>query len=324
MIMKTRMKNLMSGLLLGCAMLFPMTSCEDSNEPMGKGEVEFEITDAPTDDPSVKGVFVTVADLKVDGESVPGFTRQTIDLKAYQEGKTWLLAAAQEFDARTYNNITLVLDLDQDASGAEPGCYVLSKDNVKYKLQHTASGTLELTINKSLRVIRGTKATVVIDFDLRKSVVASPDAQVKYRFGSNNGLKAAIRVVDKDKTGTIKGSYTDDGGFASGKVIVYAYRKGTFNAGVETQAQGEDGLLFANAVSSAEVKQGLVGKVYTLAWLEEGEYELHFAAYEEDASGRMKFATMLSSETSAEGSLSGITVKGGLNLQVTSVITGNL
>lgn len=322
--MNTRMKNLVGGLTLGCAMFVAMISCEDSNEPMGKGEMEFEITDAPTDDPSVKGVFVTVADLKVDGESVPGFTKQTIDLKAYQEGKTKLLAGAQEFDARTYTNITLVLDLNQDASGAEPGCYVLSKDNVKYKLQHTASGTLELTINKSLRVIRGTKATVVIDFDLRKSVVASADEQVKYRFGSNNSLKAAVRVVDKSKTGTIKGSYTDDGGFASGKVIVYAYKKGTFNAAVETQAQGDDGVLFAKAVSSAEVKQGLIGKVYTLALLEAGEYELHFAGYDEDPSGRMKFSTMLASETSAEGSLGGIKVTGGLNINVSSVITGSL
>lgn len=321
--MKTRMKNLVSALTLGCAMLFAMTSCEDANESMGRGEMEFEITDAPTDDISVKGVFVTVADLKVDGESVPGFTKQTIDLKAYQEGKTKLLANAQEFDAKTYNNITLVLDLNQDASGSEPGCYVLSKDSEKYKLGSTASGTLELTLNKSLRVIRGVKTVAVIDFDLRKSVVTSEDAQVKYRFVNDNSLRAAVRVVDKSKAGTIKGSYSDEAGSASGKVIVYAYKKGTFTA-AETQAQGEDGLLFAKAVSSAEVKQGLTGKVYTLALLEEGEYELHFAAYEEDASGRIKFTTMLTSETSAEGSLGGIKVKGGLNVNVSSVITGNL
>jgi hypothetical protein len=45
-----------------------------------KGDARIEITDAPTDDPNVKAVFVTVADIKVDGKSWAGFDgKVTID-----------------------------------------------------------------------------------------------------------------------------------------------------------------------------------------------------------------------------------------------------
>src|SRR5258708_29601433 len=86
----------------------------NKKEPMGKGEAEFQITDAPSDDASIQGVFVTVADVKVDGQSLSGFTKQTIDLKAYQQGSTKLLGTAQ-FNAKAYSNVTLVLDTDLDA-----------------------------------------------------------------------------------------------------------------------------------------------------------------------------------------------------------------
>src|SRR5258706_11649969 len=61
------------------------TSC-NKDEPSGTGQVEIQVTDAPTDDASVKSVFVTVTEVRVDGTAISGFTKQTIDLKAYQDG----------------------------------------------------------------------------------------------------------------------------------------------------------------------------------------------------------------------------------------------
>lgn len=308
----------------GCAIAM-LASCDDSNEPVGKGDVEFEITDGPSDDASVKGVFVTVTDLKVDGKSVTGFARQTIDLKAYQEGKTKLLVKAQELDARTYENLTLVLDLNSDASGNAPGCYALTTDDVKYKLKSTGSGMAEITVNKDWRVAANTTNKIVIDFDLRKSIAYSSDPAIRYTFVSDANLGSAVRIVAKDRAGTIKGSYEEDGTLDADKVIVYAYRKGTFNASAETQAQSEDNILFANAVASAEVKSGLTGKGFTLALLEEGEYELHFAAHEEEPSGKLKFHTMLESETSVNGSAGGIiTLQAGTTVNITSIVAAEL
>lgn len=302
-----------------CAIL-ALTACDDSSEPMGKGEAEFEITDAPSDDTSVKGVFVTVADIKIDGRSVSGFAKQTIDLKAYQEGNTKLLGTAGKLDAKSYNNLTLVLDLETDANGNTPGCYVLTQDNTKYKLKNTTSGLTEVSINKDWRVVANTTSRIVMDFDLRKSIGYSDDPMVRYTFVTDDNLGAAVRLVARENAGTIKGSYEADSN--ADKIVVYAYKKGTFSAGTETAPQGENEMLFANAVASADVKQGLTGRNFTLAFLEEGEYELYFAAHSQNTSGRMTFQTLLTSETRIDGSVANlIKVQGGVTINVSGTIS---
>ena len=310
------------GALFSCAILM-LGACNNDSEPMGKGEAEFEITDASIDDANIESVVVTIADIKVNGNSLPGFTKQTIDLKAYFDGSTKVLGKG-EFDARTYENLVLVLDLDNDANGDSPGCYVLNQNNTKYKLKSTTTGTIEIPINKSWKVEKNTKTSMVMDFDLRKAIRYSDDPSVAYSFVSDNNLQAAIQVVAKAKTGTIKGSYQEDTNSNADKIIVYAYKKGTFNANIETQPQGVDNILFANARSSAEVKESLSGILYTLAFLEEGEYELHFAAYTRDTStGRYHFEARLQSETDVDGSVGNlITVKSGVTINVSSTIKG--
>jgi hypothetical protein len=299
-----------------------LTSCND-DEPMGKGDVEFEITDAPSDDASIKGVFVTVADLKVDGKSVSGFTKQTIDLKAYQEGKTKLLGATQ-LNSRTYSNLTMVLDLNQDANGNAPGCYVLNSENVKFKLRESDTGKAEITLTKSWNIKANTKTNIVLDFDLRKSIKYVDDVAVKYNFVSDNSLKAAVRVVAKQNTGAINGTYQEQESTNADMIVVYAYKKGTFNASTETQGTETENVQFRNSVTSAVVKESLGVKSYTLALLEEGEYELHFASYVKNSeTGRFSFNSRLQSQTSASGSIADVfKVNAGASLTVSSSVTG--
>ena len=313
----------MKGLLMVSAIAL-LSACNDDSEPAGKGEAQFEITDAPVDDANVKGVFVTVADVKVNGNSLQGFSKQTIDLKAYFEGKTKVLGTG-EFDARSYENVVLVLDLESDENGAAPGCYVLDQNDTKHQLKTTASGTTEVVVSKPWSVTRDATTNIVLDFDLRKAIRYA-DASGGYSFVSDNNLKAAVNLMTKAKTGTIKGSYEESSNSNADKIIVYAYKKGTFNAATETTAQGDDALLFAHAHSSAVVRQTITGNEFTLAFLEEGEYELHFAGYTSDAStGRYTFEGQLQSETSVNGSVSNlVTVKGGTTVNVSAIITGLL
>jgi hypothetical protein len=317
--------NWLNAVVLGGAILLLSACGNDSDEPMAKGEVEFQITDAPSDDANIKSVMVTVADVKVDGQSISGFTRQTIDLKAYQEGNTKLLGNA-ELDAKTYSNITLVLDLDTDVNGNSPGCYVLTKDDVKFKLKSTAIGKTDLILNQSWKVAGNAKTNIVMDFDLRKSIRYSDDTSIRYTFVSDNSLKSAVRIVVKENAGTIKGTYENESDVTTEKIIVYAYKKGTFNAAVETQPQGEDEVLFAKAVASTEVKETLSGNVYTLAFLEEGEYELHFIAYQKNTeTGRFMFASELEAETSVNGSVGKIIkVDAGASVSISAKIKGLL
>ena len=319
------MKSLswIKAIFLGCAVTM-FTACEnDSNEPMGQGEVEFEITDAPIDDANIKSAVVTVADVKVNGQSLSGFTKQTIDLKAYQDGNTKVLGGAV-MDAKTYSNVVLVLDLDADAQGNSPGCYVLTQDNVKYKLKSTTTGKTDITLGQSWKAVKDTKTKVVMDFDLRKSIRYSDDPAVQYSFVSDDNLRAAVRLVARNDAGSIKGSYQDDASVNADKIIVYAYKKGTFNATAETQGSGTDGVYFKNAVASAQVKETLTGRVFTVAFLEAGEYELHFAAYSMNATtGRATFEAMLQTETTVNGSVSNIIkVEASADVNISTSITG--
>lgn len=316
-----RMNWLKTFLMAGMVAVF--VSCNDDEGAVGKGEVEFEITDAASDDANIKSVMVTVADVKVNGTSIEGFTKQTIDLKAYSEGNTKLLGNLQ-LDAKSYNNLVLVLDLDQDANGNAPGSYVLTNDEVKYKLKSTATGKAEIALNKSWAVASNTTTRLIMDFDLRKAIKYSNDGSVQYSFVSDDNLKAAVRVVTNTKSGHIKGSYENESNVEAEKIIVYAYKKGTFNADVETQPQGTDEITFRNAAGSAEVKQSITGSSYTLAFLEEGDYELHFVAYNRDAeSGRFSYAARLQSETSVNGSVGDvIEVKSGVTINIASSVKG--
>lgn len=320
------MQNLkwIKGAFFICTLL-TLGACNDDSEPAGKGEAEFEITDAPADDANIKAVIVTVADIKVNGNSLQGFSKQTVDLKTLFEGKTQVLGSG-EFDARSYEKVTLVLDLKNDAAGNSPGCYVLDQNNTKYQLKSTTSGTTEIAVNKSWSVARNTKTNLVMDFDLRKAIRYSNEPASGYAFVSDANLNAAVKLVAKAKTGIIKGSYAEENNSNADKVIVYVYKKGTFNATSETEAQGEDAILFANSVASAEIKGSLTGNQYTLAFLEEGDYELHFVAYTKNAStGRYEFEARLQSQANVDGSVANlITVKSGITINVASTVSGIL
>jgi hypothetical protein len=267
--------------------------------------------------------MVTVAEVKVNGQAIEGFTKQTIDLKAYQEGNTQLLGSTK-LDAKSYSNVTLVLDLDSDEDGNQPGCYVLNKDGVKFKLKSSSTGRYDLNLGQAWEVKSDAKTKVVIDFDLRKSIRYSDDASIKYSFVSEENLKAAVRVVAREKSGSIKGSFDNESQADAEKIIVYVYKKGTFNASTETEAQGVDKIMFKNAVVSAEVKGSLTGQTYTLAFLPEGDYELHFVAYNKNSeTGRYTYAARLQSETSVDGSIGNlIKVKAGAAVNISSTIKG--
>ncbi|MEZ4944146.1 MAG: DUF4382 domain-containing protein [Cyclobacteriaceae bacterium] len=314
----------LSKILLLFVAVFAIQSCNDNDDPSaGMGEVEFEITDAPSDDATVKGVFVTVSDIKVDGESVGLAQKQTIDLTAYSEGQTKLLGTSQ-LDAKTYSSITLVLDNESDATGNAPGNYLLTTDDTKYELTGTTTGTTEIVLNKSIDVAANTSNTIIMDFDLRKSIQRSSNANVKYQFVNSNELNLAVRVITKSKAGSIKGTYQESFATNADKVIVYAYHKGEFNQSTETIPDG-NGRLFKNAVTSAVVKGGLTDS-YELHFLEAGEYEITFAAYNQNATtNQYELNTMLDAEILISGSTANfITVGASSGTSISANIIGLL
>jgi hypothetical protein len=307
----------------GAAML--LISCDDSNEPMGKGNVQFELTDSPSDDANVRGVYVTIADIKVDGRSIGGVAKTTVNLKDYTGGATKVLAMASQLDARSYGKVTLVLDLNSEANGTMPGCYVQTIDGARYKLKNTADGVAEIEISKSFDVASNATTKVVMDFDIRKAITYDMNEQVRYRFVGSSDLNNSVRLVVKENSGVIKGVLNDYLTLSSEKVVAYAYKKGTFSASTETQPQGENQMYFMNAAASGEVKSGLNGRMFLIPFLEEGDYELYFASYEETPSGRLSFRDVMHAELNVGGVTGNrMAVRAGGSVSVVTDVSGLL
>lgn len=287
--------------MLSLFLVVLMTDCskDDSNQSE-QGKLTVKITDAPSDDANIQATFVTVADVKVEGQSVEGFSKQTIKVSDLQAGKTQVLFDG-DLQAETYDNITLVLDYESDASGNSPGCYVMDNEDAKHDLNSSTSTTGEIELDKSFMVDANGSTELVVDFDLRKSIVHNTNTgeTSKYKFVTAAELQNSLRLESAEKCGDIKGKSTNN--FNESELIVYAYHKGDYNAGTETQGQGSSNVLFAKAVTSAKVK---TDGSYQLSFLEEGDYEIHVASYEEESgTGKFIFKGMLNAESSVSGLL---------------------
>lgn len=305
------------GLFIVCVAVTILFAACDKNDSTngGTASTTIKVTDAAIDDASVTGAFVTISDVKLDGQSVQGFTKTTIDISAYQNGATKTLGTFN-LGSRTYNNITFVLDYDRDASGGSPGSYVTTTGGVKHKLQSTASS---ITINKSLAL--SGSSSIVADFDLRKMITRQSGGADQYDFATATELESSIRVVAESKSATIAGTLTNST-VGSGKIIAYAYKKGTYNRSAEMQASGTSNIQFKNAVSSSIVNGA--GN-YQLHFLESGEYEIHFANYTDtNADGKLELSGTLVVAGAAGLNLLGLNLNAGTTLTANATATAIL
>jgi len=304
-----------------------LTQCtkDDDNTTEGtelSGELQFEITDAPSDDESIEGVFITVVDVKIDGESFEGFSgKKTIDIMAYQNGNVELLGLG-ELEAGTYSNISIVLDYESDVDGNTPGCYVLTTDNTKESLAASANSSSEILIASSFEIVAETETKLVADFDLRKSITTEGSSSDDYSFVSNTELNAAVRIANRPRSGNIKGNCSDNFN-TTDKIVVYAYKKNTYDRDTEIQGQGSSQIEFKNAVTSTSVD---ASGQYQLSFLEDGDdYELVFVAYDDDDNdGKYTLAGTLEVSTALSLDLSALDVNAAADLTVDVLVLGVL
>jgi hypothetical protein len=298
---------------------FAFSCSNDENGDPGSDQesynTTFKITDAPIDNANVEAVFVTVSDVKVDGTSLEGFSKSTINLTALADGSTETLGNL-DLEAGSYSNIVLVLDYETDADGNSPGCYVEMADGSKDQLEAAAGS---ITVNDAFEVFATSTNQIVLDFDLRKTIREKEGTlSSDFEFVSASELSAGIRTVNEEFTGTISGS-VNDAQNTSDKIVVYAYEKGTFNAETETQGSGESNITFANAVTSS-VASG-ISNSYSLNFLEEGEYELVFASYNEQGD-ELQFNALLEAESTTGLNLGALSVTSALQVSANVTITG--
>lgn len=276
------------------AVLFVQCTKDDDIDNAEKGTLTVKLTDAPSDDLNIQGTFVTVADVKIDGQSVEGFNKQTIEISAYQNGNTKLLLS-EDITVKGYNNVTLVLDQETDASDNSPGCYVLTEDEIKHDLFAEANTSNEIAVSKAFEVSHGMETSVVIDFDLRKAVIRNQEGtgNSNYKFVTTAELQSAIRAVIIDESGEVAGDVENTFG-TNAQTYVFIYNKGEFNASAESAGTGASNVMFANTVTSAKVE---ADGSYKLTFLEEGDYEVHLVSYEKTGDNHFSFQGFLNANS---------------------------
>ncbi|MBZ9731004.1 DUF4382 domain-containing protein [Salegentibacter sp. JZCK2] len=299
-----------------------VASCSEDDDDVNTGEpqtqtynAEVHLTDAPSDNPEVDAVFITITEVKVNGETIEGFEKTTVNISSLQNGQTELLGDL-ELESGTTSEISLMFDNETDASGEAPANYVLTTNGEK-KALGTASN--EISITDQVEIQENDDNKIVLDFDLRKAIVSNTEGE--YQFVSDTELAHSIRAVNSLEAGAITGTVSDFGSTESETVLVFAYEEGSYNES-ETAANAE-GVLFANATGSTKVNQSTGD--FEIHFVEEGDYELHFVSFkDEDADGKLEFAGKIEATSASEIDLLGFSVDANSEVSLEVILVGLL
>ncbi|SNT16976.1 protein of unknown function [Ekhidna lutea] len=279
--------------LLGIALLTSLFACGDgSSEVSSNGKASVAVTDATVDAENVNSVNLSVSEVRAtaDGESrtIATFNSpKTFNLMAYQNGETYFLGEG-DVEAGTYSDVRFIL------SGASDS-YVEMKDGSRKDLIIENATTTGYQINGTFDVAANSTTNLVADIDLRKALVTQAQNSSETSFK----LRSTARVVVEDATGEIKGSVEGQAN-SSERLVVYAYKKGSFSAS-EEDAPAEGRTRYEGSINSAVVAED---GSYTLAFMEEGDYEIIVASYSNtDDDEDLEFQGRVESELLIDGSL---------------------
>ncbi|MCX2680913.1 DUF4382 domain-containing protein [Galbibacter sp. EGI 63066] len=315
--MKNRVLNLKLA-VLAIAVLF-MSCSKDDDSGAGTEEeaynTEVAITDAPIDNANIQAAVVTITGVEVNGNAVEGFTATTVDLMTLQNGTTELLGNI-DLKAQENASVSLILDYESDVDGDAPGCYVETVDGTKHAL---VAASNKIDIAQKVEVFASTANKIIVDFDLRKTIIAAAEAGDEFDFATDAELSSGLRLVNEVEAGKISGNVNDSQN-TSETIVAYAYEAGTYTE-AEAEGQGASNVTFANAVTSAKINN--TTGAYELNFLKEGDYEVHFASYSDtDADGKLEFNGELQVESATGIDLSMIEITSQINLSLNVTVVG--
>jgi len=306
-----------TGLVVVCLGLVYSCSKDDQGAPENPEayNTKVSITDAPIDNANVQAAFITISEVNINGKSIEGFQKTTVNISSLQNGNSELLGNL-DLESGTTSEITLVLDNESDASGDAPGNYILTVDGEKKALVAT-SGIIEITDNLDIQAVENNE--IVLDFDLRKAIVED-ESTGDYKFVSETELGNSIRAVNSLETGIISGTVSNMNSSDAETMVAFVYKKGTYT---EAEAGSENNGGFSNAVSSSSVSKA--DGDFELHFIEEGEYELHFASFSDtNSNGSLEFEGMLDASSATAIDLQEFSVEADTEIAVEVVLAGLL
>jgi len=291
-----------------------LQSCTKQNDTVfedSTGRIEIKITDAPIDNPEVIGAFFTISGVSINGDTNLLPYHATIDLLSYQQGKTKDLVGF-ELPAGLYDNIQLQLNLQQDAYGNTPGCYIATNDGKKHNLQPSTSLVKDVILPiHNLQINPDETSILIIDFDLRKLIRYNENPnEIPYLLVDDSRIDQAIRAMPKNQTGGIKGLF-DRRGHLQSKILVFAYISNTFNQFAEMRVT-EYSPRFPSAANSATLDQQ--GSFY-LPFLPRGDYELIFIGIDEEGN-----SNIIEGQSTSNNLLKQIRVEAGNDVMISGVL----
>jgi len=213
--MKIQETSTRGALALACAAV--LAACGGgSSDPAPSsttGTLNLKITDSPVDSAAEVVVVFTGVELKPkDGAPfsldvvcpVPATDnckngRKYIDLLELQNGVTDDLLRNRSLEAGAYEwmRLKVLAGMNQ-----QDGSYIKLLSGAQYPLFIPSGSETGLKLVRPFVVAQGGVTRLVVDFDVRKSVIAPPGLAPNYL------LKPTLRLMDELETGTIEGTVT--------------------------------------------------------------------------------------------------------------------
>jgi hypothetical protein len=177
-------------------------SDDDSSTPIApnSGFLTVALTDAPVDDAAEVIVVFTGIELQRGPASTINIdfdTPRSIDLLSFREGRTTNLVEGTQVLPGNYEWIRLKIRAEQNI---QDGSRIRLRDGRQFPLYIPSGLESGLKLNRPFVVAQGATTRLLIDFDLRKSIVAPPGQ------GQNWILRPALRLVDQLEIGNLTGT----------------------------------------------------------------------------------------------------------------------
>lgn len=206
-------------LLITFALVVSMPASCSFIEDTGTSTLDLKITDGPVDIASNVWIKFESVELKPEGRDaqVIEIDKDAIDLLSLPGSVSEYLLEGIEIDAGDYEWIKLNIDASES--------YIHFQgvgELIRFDLPIASGFEDGLTIADGFSVEGGSKTSLTIDFDLRKSIISNAE-QTEYQ------LKPSLRMVEDSNAGHIRG--TVSGSFIADtdcvdKGVVYAFRDG--------------------------------------------------------------------------------------------------
>lgn len=254
--------------ILGICLGWLVISCGD--EGARKGTLRLSITDAPIDASHIQAVnlVITGIEVKARGEwRTISSLREPISLNLldYTGGKAFPLLDNQVVEPGTLEGIRLRLNMVNPDAGfvVNPHGLVRLQDGSQQPLRMTPGLAHEILYAQPIPIRPGERTDLTLDVDARKSVDL---------VNGHFEFTPVFRMVETARTGGIAGQLLDAS--PTDRMLVAAYRTGSFTASETVRG------IFPQAVTSVRLNR----KAFTLAFLENGSYDLVFARLKSDGS----------------------------------------